>query len=389
MKKNNHYIPFCKPCLIQNDIDEVIDTLKSGWIGTGPKTKAFEVLFKNYIGCKYAICLNSCTAGLHLALIASGISSGNEVITTPMTFAATVNVIEHVGAKPVFVDINPDNLTIDVRKIEKKINKKTRAIIPVHFAGHPARLDEIQYLAKKYNLAVIEDAAHAIESKYRGRKIGNISDFTAFSFYATKNITTAEGGILTTNNKTLAERIEILSLHGMTKDAWKRYTHKGIVQNFEIIYPGFKYNMFDIQASLGINQLKRIGQLYNRRKHLYKRYESQLKNLDCIQLLKEDRDIVHSYHLFVLLLNLDKLKITRDHLRFVLDQHNIGTGVHYISLHRQPYYLKKYKFKAQDFPIANDVSARTFSLPLYVNLKEEDQDYITDTLRKILKKYKR
>lgn len=389
MKKNDHYIPFCKPCLIQNDIDEVLDTLKSGWIGTGPKTKTFEVLFKNYIGCKYAICLNSCTAGLHLALIASEISSGDEVITTPMTFAATVNVIEHVGAKPVFVDINADNLTIDVTKIEQKINKKTRAIIPVHFAGHPASLDEIQYLAKKYNLVVIEDAAHAIESKYRGKKIGNISDFTAFSFYATKNITTAEGGILTTNNKKSAEKIEILSLHGMTKDAWKRYTHKGIVQNFEIIYPGFKYNMFDIQAALGINQLKRINQLYDRRKYIYKRYESRLKNLDLIQLLKEDNDIVHSYHLFILLLNLDKLNITRDHLRFKLDQYNIGTGVHYIALHRQPYYIEKYKFTAGDFPIARDVSDRTLSLPLYVDLKEQEQDYVIDTLCKILKKCRR
>lgn len=389
MKKIGHYIPFCKPCLTQDDIDEVLDTLKSGWIGTGPKTKAFEVLFKNYIGCKYAICLNSCTAGLHLALIASGISSGDEVVVTPMTFAATANVIEHVGAKPVFVDINSHNLTVDVTKIEPKINKKTRAIMPVHFAGHPASLDEIQYLAKKYNLVVIEDAAHAIESKYRGKKIGNISDFTAFSFYATKNITTAEGGILTTNNKSLAEKIEILSLHGMTKDAWKRYTHKGIVQNFKIIYPGFKYNMFDIQAALGINQLKRITQLYNRRKYLYKRYESRLKKNDLIQLLKEDYDIVHSYHLFIILLNLDQLKINRDHLRFILDQHNIGTGVHYISLHRQPYYINKYKFMREDFPVANDVSTRTFSLPLYVDLEEEEQDYILDTLCKILKKYKR
>lgn len=389
MKKIGNYIPFCKPCLNQEDIDEVLDTLKSGWIGTGPKTKAFEGFFKNYIGCKYAICLNSCTAGLHLALIASGISAGDEVITTPMTFAATVNVIEHVGAKPVFVDIHPGNLTIDTTKIERKINGKTKAILPVHFAGHPAALDEIQYLAKKYDLAVIEDAAHAIESEYKGKKIGSISDFTAFSFYATKNITTAEGGILTTNNKKSAEKIEILSLHGMTKDAWKRYTHKGIVKNFEIIYPGFKYNMFDIQAALGINQLKRIRKLYSLRKHLYKRYEGLLKKIDLIQLLKEDDDIVHAYHLFILLLNLDKLKISRDHLRFILDQYGIGTGVHYVSLHRQPYYINKYKFKPGDFPIANDVSDRTFSLPLYVDLKEEEQDYIYDTLCKILKKYRR
>lgn len=389
MKKLYHYIHFCRPYITQDDVNEVVDTLRSGWIGTGPKTKVFENLFKEYIGCRYAICLNSCTAGLHLALIASGIGNGDEVITTPMTFAATANVIEHVRAKPVFVDINPDNLTIDVTKIENKITKKTRAIIPVHFAGHPVRLDEIHGLAKKYRLVVIEDAAHAIESKYKNKKIGNLSDFTAFSFYATKNITTAEGGALTTNNEEMSEKVRILSLHGMSKDAWKRYTHRGIVQNFEIKTPGFKYNMFDVQAALGLNQLKKISELYSRRKYLYKRYEEKLANFNLIQLLKEDDHIVHAYHLFIILLNLDQLKISRDELRMVLDQKNIGTGVHYISLHRQFYYKNKYKFKAEYFPVANSVSDRTLSLPLSAGLKEGEQDYIVDTLYKILKKFKR
>lgn len=389
MKKISQYISFCRPYISQDDIDEVVDTLKSKWIGTGPKTKKFEQLFKDYIGCKYAVCLNSCTAGLHLSLIASGVGRNDEVITTPMTFAATVNVVEHVGARPVFVDARPDNFTIDTEKIEEKINRKTKALIPVHFAGHPAAMDKIQELANKYNLIVIEDAAHAIEAVHRGNKIGNMSDFTAFSFYATKNITTAEGGILTTNDKKKAEKIETLSLHGMTKDAWKRYTHRGIVHNFEIVCPGFKYNMFDLQAALGINQLKKIDQLYSRRKYLYKRYQKRLSTNELLKLTSEDKDIVHSYHLFTVLLNLERLKISKDRLRMVLDEHNIGTGVHYISMHKHPYYKGKYKFKDSDFPVASDISKRTISLPLYVGLKDEEQDYIIDTLCAILKKYKR
>lgn len=387
MKKNDHYIPFCRPCLSKEDVDEVVNTLKSVWIGTGPKTKEFADLFRSYVGTKYAVCLNSCTAALHLALLAAGVSKGDEVITTPMTFAATANVIEHVGAQPVFVDVFTRNLNINVDLIEKKISRKTKVILPVHFAGHPASLDEIHKLAKKYNLIVVEDAAHAIEAVYRGRKIGGISDFTAFSFYVTKNITTAEGGMITTSNKVMAEKIEIMSLHGMSKDAWKRYTHRGIVNNFEIVLPGFKYNMFDVQAAIGINQLRNINALYERRKYLYRRYRELLNNIPYLDLLHEDEDVVHSYHLFIVLLKLEELTISRDELRSFLEAYNIGSGVHYIALHRHPFYSNKYGYKANDFPVANRASERTLSLPLYINLTDEEQNYIVDVLLYAFKKY--
>lgn len=389
MKNIDYYIPFCRPYISEKDIDEVVDVLRSNWIGTGPKTQEFEALFRKYIGCKHAIALNSCTAGLHLALIASGINPGDEVITTPMTFAATANVIEHTGAKPVFVDIESESLTLDTSKIEEKITKQTKAIIPVHFAGHPAEMKQIRDIASKYNLTVIEDAAHAIESKHNGKKIGNISNFTAFSFYATKNITTAEGGMLTTNNDELAGRIRILSLHGMTKDAWKRYAHRGIVSHFEIIKPGFKYNMFDIQAALGINQLRKIDNLYQARKKLYQLYRDKLTNVEGLICLEEKSNVIHSYHLFIILLDLEKLRISRDKFRMLLEEKNIGTGVHYISLHKHPFYREKYKFKETNFPVANSISDRTLSLPLYVGLKEKEQEYIVDTLCKILKDNKR
>lgn len=389
MKKNDYYIPFCRPYITDNDIREVVGVLKSNWIGTGPKTQEFEELFREYIGCDYAIALNSCTAALHLALIALGIGPGDEVITTPMTFAATANVIEHVGARPVFVDIEPSTLTIDTIKIEDKVTRMTKAILPVHFAGHPAEMGKIEKISKAYRLSVVEDAAHAIESKYNGRKIGAISDFTAFSFYATKNITTAEGGMLTTRNRKMYEKIRILSLHGMTKDAWKRYSHRGIVSHFEIFKPGFKYNMFDLQAALGINQMRNIKRLYERRKQIYKLYKKELSAVDGLSLPVERGDIVHSYHLFIVLLELAKLKISRDKFRTLLEERNIGTGVHYISLHKQPFYKKKYGLKDSDFPVASTVSDRTLSLPLYNGLKDEEVMYIIECVKDIARRYRR
>ncbi|RKY89127.1 UDP-4-amino-4,6-dideoxy-N-acetyl-beta-L-altrosamine transaminase, partial [candidate division KSB1 bacterium] len=269
----DRFLPFHQPSIDGEEIQEVVDTLKSGWITTGPKTKLFEKKFQEYIGCKYAIAVSSCTAGLHLALVAAGVGQGDEVITTPYTFATTGEVIIQIGAKPVFVDIEEDGFNIDVTKIPEAITPETKAIIPVHFAGEPCDMDEIMKIAQENNLFVIEDAAHAVGAEYKGKKIGNIGDVTVFSFYATKNLTTGEGGMVTTNNDELAEKIRLLSLHGISKDAWKRYTAEGSWY-YEILYAGYKYNMTDIQASLGIHQLNKLEKFLSIRQKYAQRYSS-------------------------------------------------------------------------------------------------------------------
>ncbi|MBI4040658.1 MAG: DegT/DnrJ/EryC1/StrS family aminotransferase [Deltaproteobacteria bacterium] len=383
------YIQFCKPYLESQDVACVTEVLKSGWIGTGPKTKLFENEFCRFTGAKHAIALNSCTAGLHLALQAIGIQPGDEVITSPLTFCATANVIAHVRAKPVFADIDPKTFNIDPIEIEKKITPKTKAIIPVHFAGHPCPMDAILDLAQQYQLRVIEDAAHALESWYHGKKIGNIGDFTAFSFYATKNITTGEGGMLTTNSEEDAARVRVLSLHGMSQDAWKRYQVKGITVHFEVLEAGYKYNMFDIQAALGLSQLERIDKLYMQRQRLYHVYDQALKDVPEIRLQEHLSQMVHGCHLFVILLDLEALRVDRDTFRHLLHEHQIGTGIHFSALHLQPFYRRTYHYGDHDFPMAEQVSSRILSLPLYLGLTNEQIDYVIDTLKKLLKKYRR
>jgi len=263
-KGKREFLPFSSPLILEDEISEVADTLRSGWLTTGPKVKRFEEEFAQYVGSKHAVAVNSCTGALHLALVAEGIGPGDEVITTPFTFIATANVILHVGAKPVFVDIRPDTFNIDVDKIEEAITPKTKVIMPVHYAGQPCEMDEILEIARRHDLLVIEDAAHAVAAEYKERKIGTIGDVSCFSFYATKNLVTGEGGMVTTDDGKLAEKIKILSLHGMSKDAWRRYTAAGSWY-YEVIYPGYKYNMTDIQASLGVHQLGKLPQFQKRR----------------------------------------------------------------------------------------------------------------------------
>jgi dTDP-4-amino-4,6-dideoxygalactose transaminase len=269
----NKFLPPFSPSIDDREINEVIDTLKSDWITTGPKTHAFEEYFCEYFGCRYAVALNSCTAGLHLSLIACDIKKDDEVITSPFTFAATANVIIHQNARPVFVDIDESTFNLDPDKIESAITKKTKAIIPVHYAGHPCEMDEILKIAYDHDLTVIEDAAHAVGAEYKNRKIGTIGDLTSFSFYATKNLTTSEGGMVTTDNHDLAEKIRLLGSHGISKDAWKRYSSGGSWY-YEVIYPGFKYNMTDIQASMGIQQLKKFKNMQDRREEIARRYSN-------------------------------------------------------------------------------------------------------------------
>lgn len=382
------FLIFGSPKIEQEEIDEVVDSLKSGWISTGPKVAKFEALFKDYIGSKHALALNSCTAGLHLSMIVAGLKPGDEVITTPMTFGATGNSIIHSGAKPVFVDISLPAMNIDPCKIEEKITPKTKAILPVHFAGRPCNMRIIKEVAQKHHLTIIEDAAHAIEATYHGQKIGTISDLTVFSFYVTKNLVTGEGGMITTDNDTYAEKIQTYALHGMSRGAWKRYSDEGF-KHYGIVYPGFKYNMMDIQASLGIHQLKRIENYYKRRKEIWQRYDEAFFNLPLDTPPPPEENTRHAYHLYTILLRLEELNTDRDTIQQALFEENIGTGIHFISLHLHPYYQKTFGFKKDDFPNAAYVSERTISLPFSANLSDEDVDDVITTVTKVLKKYKK
>ena len=382
------FLIFGSPKIEQEEIDEVVDSLKSGWISTGPKVAKFEALFKDYIGSKHALALNSCTAGLHLSMIVAGLKPGDEVITTPMTFGATGNSIIHSGAKPVFVDISLPAMNIDPCKIEEKITPKTKAILPVHFAGRPCNMRIIKEVAQKHHLTIIEDAAHAIEATYHGQKIGTISDLTVFSFYVTKNLVTGEGGMITTENDTYAEKIQTYALHGMSRGAWKRYSDEGF-KHYGIVYPGFKYNMMDIQASLGIHQLKRIENYYKRRKEIWQRYDEAFCNLPLDTPPPPEENTRHAYHLYTILLRLEELNTDRDTIQQVLFEENIGTGIHFISLHLHPYYQKTFGFKKDDFPNAAYVSERTISLPFSANLSDEDVDDVITTVTKVLKKHKK
>ena len=382
------FLIFGSPKIEQEEIDEVVDSLKSGWISTGPKVAKFEALFKDYIGSKHALALNSCTAGLHLSMIVAGLKPGDEVVTTPMTFGATGNSIIHSGAKPVFVDISLPAMNIDPCKIEEKITPKTKAILPVHFAGRPCNMRIIKEVAQKHHLTIIEDAAHAIEATYHGQKIGTIGDLTVFSFYVTKNLVTGEGGMITTDNDTYAEKIQTYALHGMSRGAWKRYSDEGF-KHYGIVYPGFKYNMMDIQASLGIHQLKRIENYYKRRKEIWQRYDEAFCNLPLDTPPPPEENTRHAYHLYTILLRLEELNTDRDTIQQALFEENIGTGIHFISLHLHPYYQKTFGFKKDDFPNAAYVSERTISLPFSSKLSDEDVDDVIKTVTKVLKKYKK
>ena len=381
------FLIFGKPAIGQEEIAEVVDTLRSGWIGTGPKVAKFEDEFRKYIGSRSAVALNSCTAALHMALLANNIGEGDEVITTPLTFCATANVIIHAGAKPVFADVDLKTMNIDPVRIEEKITKYTKAIIPVHMAGRPCDMDKIMKIAKKHKLLVIEDAAHAIESVYKGKKIGNIGDLACFSFYVTKNLVTAEGGMITLNNKKIADKIKVYALHGMDKDAWARYSDSGF-KKYEVVYPGYKYNMTDIQAAMGIQQMKKTKNFLRRRKEIWKIYNNAFKDLPVITPSDPEPGTVHSYHLYTLLIDKKKANVDRDTFQHLLHKENIGSGIHFTALHLFKYYKKRFSYKKHDFPNAAYISERTISLPLSAALTDRDIEDVVLAVRKILKKFK-
>jgi dTDP-4-amino-4,6-dideoxygalactose transaminase len=377
------FLPYSPPMIGQEEIDEVVDTLRSGWITTGPKTRQFEEEFSRYVDAPSALALNSCTAGLHAALVALGIGPGDEVITTCMTFAASVNVIEHVGATPVLVDVEPDTLNFNPELVERAITPRTKAILAVHFAGHPVDLDAIKKIARERNLFLVEDAAHAIGAKYRDCWIGSGDNPTAFSFYATKNMTTGEGGMLTGDCE-LISRARMISLHGMSREAWSRY-QKGGNWRYEILMPGFKYNMTDIQAALGLCQLRRLAGFQRRREEIAEQYTRAFSELPELELPTTRSEVLHAWHLYVLRVRGGASTIGRDHVVESLANRNIGTSVHFIPIHTHPYYRDKYGYRPMDFPIAFTNFDRMLSIPLNPSMTEQDVadviEAVSDTIK--------
>jgi dTDP-4-amino-4,6-dideoxygalactose transaminase len=383
----SEFLPFSPPTISKEEIAEVTDTLSSDWISTGPKVKEFENKFARHLGADAALALNSCTAGLHLALISLGIGPGDEVITTPMTFCSTVNVIEHVGACPVLVDVQPNTLNISPELIEKAVTKKTKCILPVHYTGHACEMDAIKEIARTNNSFIVEDAAHAFPARYKDHIIGTIGDLTSFSFYATKNITTGEGGMLT-GNPEFIEKARAYSLHGMDRDAWKRYD-TGSSWYYEVVYPGFKYNMTDIQASMGLQQLKKIGSFQERRRKIVGEYDKAFSRYPYFEIPCRLPDIDHAWQLYVLRLNLETLQINRDQYIEELKERNIGTSVHFIPIHLHPYYREKYRFKPEDYPVTYSNFQRIISLPLYPRMSDQDINDVIEAVLDVAEKYRR
>jgi len=378
------FLVFGAPLIEQEEIDEVVDTLRSGWLGTGPKTKAFEAAFAQYIGTPHAIALNSCTAGLHLVLDAWGIGPGDEVITSTLTFAATANVICHVGARPIFVDVDPDTMNMDPDALESAITPRTRAIIPVHFAGRPCQMARIMTIARRYGLKVLEDAAHATEAWYGPQKVGTIGDAAAFSFYSTKNLVTGEGGMVTTADDQLAETVRIRSLHGISKDAWKRYGQEGY-QPYECLYPGYKYNMMDLQASIGNHQLAKLERFWLIRDRHWQRYQTAFRDCKALTLPCPDDPIGrHARHLYTILLNPVHTPIKRVEFMEALRQQKIGTGVHFTALHLHPFYRQRFGYRSGQFPVAEAIAETTVSLPLSPKMSTDDVEDVIAAVRRAL-----
>jgi dTDP-4-amino-4,6-dideoxygalactose transaminase len=382
VRTKENFLVFGQPIFERPEIDEVVDCIKKRWIGTGPKVSELEKSFAEYKGVKHAIALNSGTAALHLSMLAAGIRPGDEVITTPMTFCATINAIIHAGAIPVLADCDRETMNILPEEIEKKVTARTKAILPVHFAGRCCEMESIMEIAHNYDLLVIEDCAHAIEAEYNGIKAGMFGDIGCFSFYVTKNIITGEGGMVITNDDRIAGRIKVLGLHGMSKDAWKRFSDEGY-KHYMVIHAGFKYNMMDLQAAIGIHQLKRVHQYWERRKNVWDTYSEALVDFPCYLPQEPSPDMKHSYHLYTLLLDIEKIEKNRDWALNAITAENIGAGVHYIPAHLHPYYRKTFGWKKGDFPNAEWIGERTLSIPISPALSKKDMHDVISACKKL------
>ena len=396
MDGRSEFLPFSPPLIGQEEIDEVAESLRSGWITTGPKAARFEQEFRSLVGAESALALNSGTAALHLGLVALGVGSGDVVISTPMTFASCIHVIEHTGARPLLIDVDRETLNIDPKAAERAFlrsgTRQVKAMIPVHLYGHPCDMDALTGLADAHDAGIVEDAAHSIPASYKGQLVGAADSkhrkrLVAFSFYATKNLTTGEGGMLT-GPQDLIDTARIWSLHGMSRDAYRRYSAEGS-WFYEVIAPGFKYNISDIQAAIGIQQLARLESMQRRRREIINLYNADFKDLDTLTLPVARTEVQHAWHLYVVRLNLDRLTIDRSRFIEELKQRNIGTSVHFIPVHLHPYYRDKYGYKPEDFPVAYGEYQRIVSLPLYPRMTDQDARDVIDAVRDVVQRFRR
>lgn len=373
------------PVIENAEIEEVVAVMQSGWLGTGPKVARFEQDFAEYKGIEHAVALNSCTAALHLSILAAGIKAGDEVITTPLTFCATINAIIHAGAKPVLADVDPVTMNIAPNEVEAKITAKTKAILSVHFAGRPCDMNALCRIADSYKLKIIEDCAHAIETEYKGYKAGTLGDFGCFSFYVTKNIVTGEGGMVITKCEEDAARIKILGLHGMSKDAWKRFGDEGY-KHYQVVACGYKYNMMDLQAAIGIHQLQRVEIYWHRRQKIWQRYNEAFADLPITLPAPVEPDTRHAYHLHNILIDEQRCGISRDGFLDAMTVQNIGIGVHYMSIPEHPYYQQTFGWQPEEYPHAMRIGRQTVSLPLSAKLTDEDVGDVIEVMEELLGK---
>ncbi len=386
---NKAFIPFCLPSLGREEEEELLHTVRSGWLTTGPKVKRFEQEFAQFTGSKRALAVNSCTAALHLAMVAFGLKAGDEVITPSLTFPSAANEMVHEGIRPVFVDIEPDTLNMDVEAVPALITKRTKAVIPVHFAGHPVEQERLREICKDSGLLIIGDAAHATEARFKGRHVSRWEDATAYSFYSTKNLATGEGGMLTSDDETFMDKAALLSLHGMSRDAWKRYTEEGY-RHWDIVVPGYKYNMPDLAAAIGLHQLRKLPEFTAKRKKLVEVYDEAFRDLhDYLLPLRRRPYVDAAYHLYVILVKTENLRVDRDFILQEIQAHKIGVGVHFRALHLHPWYAENLGYRRGELPRTEYAGDRVISLPLYPDLSEEQQAYVIEVVRSIVKRHRR
>jgi len=384
VRPRERFLVFGSPLIEEAEIQEVVASLKSGWLGTGPKVARFEHDFAAYKGVRHAVAVNSCTAALHLSMLAAQLRPGDEVITTPLTFCATVNAIIHAGLRPVLADIDPHTMNIDPRAVEAAITLRTRALLPVHFAGRPCEMDALCAICRRHDLKLIEDCAHAIETEYRGGKAGTFGDFGCFSFYVTKNVVTGEGGMVLARREEDAAAIKVLALHGMSKDAWRRFSDEGY-RHYQVVSAGFKYNMMDIQAAIGIHQLRRVEKCWQRRRQIWQMYQEALRTLPVKLPPEPAPDTRHAFHLYTILIDPQQCGIGRDEFLSAMTAHNIGVGVHYLSIPEHPYYRQTFGWRPEDYPNAMLVGRQTVSLPLSAKLTDEDVHDVIRAVKAVLR----
>ncbi|MFN8109867.1 MAG: DegT/DnrJ/EryC1/StrS family aminotransferase [Thermoleophilia bacterium] len=383
LRSKDDFIVFGAPQILEDEINEVVASMRAAWLGTGPKVARFENEFAAYIDAPHALAVNSCTAALHLAILAAGIGPGDEVITTALTFCATANAIIHAGATPVVADIDPISMNIDPASVSDRITPKTKAVIPVHFAGRPCDMDQLTALASAHGLILIEDCAHAVETTYHDVHAGRFGDIGCFSFYATKNLTTGEGGMLITNSDVIAEDVKMRALHGMTRDAWRRYSDDGY-KHYQVVLPGFKYNMMDLQAAIGLHQLARLEANWNRRRDVWEKYQSALSDTALKLPANPAPKTKHAFHLYTVLVDPGETGLTRDQFLQKMTAEGVGVGVHYLSLTDHPFYQRAFGWNSTLVPEATRVGQQTVSLPLSARLTDRDVSDVIEAVHRVL-----